>query len=272
MTYDFKEHLQNASSLYKLGDNASLRYCALELRLAIECHVYNQLKASLGNIPESVVNTWQPPQAIKSLCMFEDTADMDLEARISGGGIENITLKYKNIKYQDLNKWYNTLGSYLHQPTIKKQYFAIDKQKLHNIQVELNKLCDFNLITFSRGYNNIKCEKCNKDILFTKSYVEKNNKLNCQSAGCKNYAVIRLSPTGEVESFQHASIPCFKCGTKHSMLLCDIDAESEFTCKACKNKHFINKFINSDGRVTPVPEFSFESTLLMIEDESDVDD
>ncbi|MFI3308613.1 hypothetical protein [Ewingella allii] len=271
MTYNFKEHLQKASYLYQQGDNSSLRYCALELRLAIECHVYNQLKASLGKIPESVINTWQPPQAIKSLCMFEDAADMDLEVQISGEEIENITVKYKNIKYQDLNKWYNTLGSYLHQPTIKKQNFAIDKGKLHKIQVELSKLCDFNLITFSRGYNKIKCEKCGQDILFTNDYLKKNNKLNCQNAGCKNYAVIRLSSSEEVESFQYARIPCFKCGTKHSILLCEIDAESEFTCRACKNKHFIKKFINSDGRVVPVPEFSFESTLQMPEDESDVD-
>ena len=43
MGYDYKEHIINAKRLYEIGDNASLRYCALELRFAIECHVYIQL-------------------------------------------------------------------------------------------------------------------------------------------------------------------------------------------------------------------------------------
>ncbi|EMZ5860601.1 hypothetical protein ABEH95_003000 [Yersinia enterocolitica] len=267
MTYDFKEHLEKAHSLYKLGDNASLRYCALELRLAIECHVYNQLKTSLGNIPESVINTWQPPQAIKSLCMFEDTADMDLEMIISEKEGNDVIIKYKNIKYKDLNKWYNTLGSYLHQPTIKKQVLAITQDKLRPIIVKLTEISEFNTMTFSRGYEKIRCEKCGKDILLTKRYIEKNNKLHCQNENCESYAIIRLDPAGAIESFQCVQIPCFKCGTKHSMLLCDIDAESEFICKVCENKHFIKKCICSQEVAYPVPEYSFESTLPIYEDD-----
>lgn len=263
MEYNFNEHLKNANRLYQLGDNASLRYCALELRFAIECHVYIQLRASLGEIPESVISTWQPPQAIKTLCMFEETADKDLKVIISGGGVEDITAEYKNIKYQDLSKWYNTLGSYLHQPTIKKQEFKIDRSKLQLILLKLTELCDRNLIVLSRGYDKIQCQKCGKDILFTKSYVEKYNKLYCQNLDCHNYLVIRFAGDGVIESFQSVSIPCFKCGEKYSMHLCDVEDGVEFICKVCKNNHVLKLFIYSQDKVAPVPDFTFEKATLI---------
>lgn len=263
MGYDFKEHISNAKRLYEIGDNTSLRYCALELRFAIECHVYIQLRAGLGKIPETVINTWQPPQAIKSLCMFEETADQDLKVTITCDDSYEITASYKNIKYKDLSKWYNTLGSFLHQPTIKKQEFQVDKNKLSSILAKLAELCDQQLITFHRGYEQIKCEKCKKEIIFTKDYVKKHNKIDCQNAGCPNFVIIRLAPDGKYESFQSAGVPCFICGERIHISLCDMKDGAEFYCKKCKNKHVIKKFIFSQGTVVPIPEFTFENTLLI---------
>lgn len=262
MQYNFKEHLDQANSLYKIGDNPSLRYCALELRLAIECHVYNQLKGSLGEIPETVINTWQPPQAIKTLCMFQETADKDLHIEITGENIEAIEVTYKNIKYQDLNKWYNTLGSYLHQPTIKKKTSSIDKVKLEKILQNLTELSESNLIIFNPGYEKIKCDKCGSEILYTKKYLEKTERLYCQKMDCKNYLVIRSEPDNNFASFQSITIPCFECDTKNSMPLCDIDAELAFTCKVCKKTHLVKKFICLNEKIAPVPEFTFESATL----------
>lgn len=263
MGYDYKEHISNAKRLYEIGDNASLRYCALELRFAIECHVYIQLRAGLGTIPETVINTWQPPQAIKSLCMFEETADQDLKVTITCDDSNEITANYKNIKYKDLNKWYNTLGSFLHQPTIKKQEFQVDKDKLNSILSNLAELCDHQLITFHRGYEKIKCEKCKKEIIFTKSYVKKNNKIDCQNAGCHNYVIIRLAPDGTYESLQSAVVACFICGEKNHISLCDMEDGAELYCKTCKNKHVIKKAIFSQDKVVPMPEFTFENSLLV---------
>lgn len=258
MDYNFKEHLEKARELYQQGSEAALRYCALELRFAIECHVYNQLRAGLGKIPESVINTWQPPQAIKSLCMFEETADKDLRVIISGDDGENIEIEYKNIKYKDLNKWYNTLGSYLHQPTIKNKNFVIDNGKLEVIISKLSHIAEYNLITLHRGYERIKCEKCDKDILFTRNYIEKHNKLHCQNQGCRNYVIIRVAQDNRFESFQTANIPCFKCDNKIAMHLCDIEDGSRIICKKCKNEHIVRKFIYSGDTVIPIPEYTFE--------------
>ncbi|MGR7242931.1 hypothetical protein ACU619_23760 [Klebsiella aerogenes] len=260
MDYNFKEHLEKARQLYEQGSDATLRYCALELRFAIECHVYNQLRAGLGKIPESVINTWQPPQAIKALCMFEETADKDLKVTISGGEGEDIEVEYKNIQYKDLSKWYNTLGSYLHQPTIKNKNFEIDSGKLESIISKLSHIAECNLITFHRGYEKIKCEKCGKEILFTRNYVEKHNKLSCQNQGCRNYVIIRVAQDNNIESFQTAIIPCLKCNNEIVIPLCDIEDGSHVTCKKCKNEHMVRKFIQSEDKVIPVPEYTFEHT------------
>ncbi|HCB2234949.1 TPA: hypothetical protein ACNCEJ_004601, partial [Escherichia coli] len=168
-----------------------------------------------------------------------------------------------NIKYKDLNKWYNTLGSFLHQPTIKKQEFQVDKDKLNSILSNLAELCDHQLITFHRGYEKIKCEKCKKEIIFTKSYVKKNNKIDCQNAGCHNYVIIRLAPDGTYESLQSAVVACFICGEKNHISLCDMEDGAELYCKTCKNKHVIKKAIFSQDKVVPIPEFTFENSLLV---------
>ncbi|MCM7230254.1 hypothetical protein M8Q33_16340 [Enterobacter hormaechei] len=270
MSYNFKHHLDKATELYATKELSSLRYCALELRLAIEAHVYNQLKASLGNIPEKVVNTWQPPQAIRMLCMFDEVSDMDLYVTISGEDMEAIKVNYNNIKYKDMQKWYNTLGSYLHQPIIKKiDNFKMDADKLGEVIEKLQRLLQGNLITLNRGYSKIQCEKCLKDILFTEHYMTNNEKLECQNPGCKNYAIIRKAEDGVNESFQKANVPCFSCGEKHSLFLYDIDAQIGFTCKKCGNVHQIASFIHSQNNVVPVPSFSFTTNELNLESAED---
>lgn len=232
MGYQVKPHLDRAKS-FLLSDNVdSLRYASLELRLAIEAHVYNQLKATMDKIPESVINTWQPQKAIKLLCEFEETADMDLHVIIRNEGEgegegedeDVINAEYKNIKSKDLNKWYNSIGSNLHQPTIKNsENYKINKQKLIDLHVELERIEGYGLIAFTRPYSTINCEACHKDILYNEFYIMKHSILECQNQGCKNYYLIRKATDGVNEFTCYATIMCWTCEEKMSFHFFELD-------------------------------------------------
>ncbi|MCH9267730.1 hypothetical protein [Pantoea ananatis] len=259
MKYTIEPHLKRARELLLSDDEHSLRYASLELRLAIEAHVYNQLRAGMDTIPESVINTWQPPQAIRLLSEFEETADKDLYVEITTPDGEKETIEYKNIKYSELRSLYNTLGSNLHQPTIKKiDTYKIKKQSVQGVLDKLEKLQGYNLITFHRPYNVINCEKCKKDILYTNNSVIKNSILNCQAPDCQNYYVIRITEDDVIERFCRASFLCISCESEISLHLFELDKGGDFTCKNCGKDYEVTNGIFSDGIVTKMPKFNFD--------------
>ncbi|WP_256849919.1 hypothetical protein [Pantoea sp. Fr-CA_6] len=261
MKYQVKAHLDRARELLKSNEEHSLRYASLELRFAIEAHVYNQLRAGMDKIPESVMNTWQPPQAIRLLSDFEETADKDLYMEISTPEGEKETIAYKNIKYSDLKKIYNALGSNLHQPTLKKvDNYKINKQVIQDALEKMDETQGYNLISFHRPYDIINCGKCKKDILFTKHYVSNNSILKCQSQGCKNYYVIRLSGDDGVEHFCSATFNCMSCESKISLHLFELDEGGDFACKQCGNEYEVTNGIFSNGHVSKMPKFNFDGT------------
>lgn len=270
MKYQVKPHLDRARNLLLSDEEHSLRYASLELRFAIEAHVYNQLRAGMDKIPESVINTWQPPQAIKLLSEFEDTADKDLHVEISTPDGDKETISYKNIKYSDLRKLYNSLGSNLHQPTIKKaDDYKINKQTIQNALKKLDETQGYNLIVFHRPYDVINCNKCKKDILYTKHFISNNSILNCQSQGCKNYYVLRLVEGDGIEHFCSAAFYCKSCDTEISFYLYELDEGGDFTCKKCGKEYEITNGIFSNDQVTKMPKFNFDESnnIALVEDD-----
>lgn len=260
MSYQVKPHLDRAKSFLLSDDVDSLRYASLELRLAIEAHVYNQLKASMGKIPESVIDTWQPPQAIKLLSEFEETADMDLYVTIGSEEGLDFNAAYKNIKYSNLRKWYNSIGSNLHQPTIKNsENYKINKQKLIDLHVELERIQGYGLIVFTRPYRTINCEACHKDILYNDFYIMKHSILECQNQGCKNYYLIRKATDEVNEITCYATIKCWTCEEKMSFHFFELDkAGFSFKCKTCGREYEVSNSIISQKNIVPLPKFTFE--------------
>lgn len=124
-----RECLSRARHLLSLGDEASLRYACLELRFAIEYITYSQLQAYWDELPSEALKKWTPKQLISEMLEVDPTADKSAtiayglepsegvapppEEMIILGTDQRFSLKWAN-------KNHNTLGNFLHAPTIRQ--------------------------------------------------------------------------------------------------------------------------------------------------------
>jgi len=121
MPTDKRSCMARAQQLLAEPTAENLRYAALELRLCIEALTYEKLRAFSDMVPEAVLATWQPPQAVKALLEFEPTADRTFT--LFAGVEEQPGIASKNMQYVGqhtalrltwLRKHYHKLGSLLH--------------------------------------------------------------------------------------------------------------------------------------------------------------
>lgn len=236
--YDKDFHYERAQSLLENGDLPSLRYACLELRYFIEAHVYQQLLAGADEIPRTIIETWQPNKAIKLLSAFDDLADKDLHLSIFGedGELKN-TITYNNIPIKDLNKLYNSLGSYLHLPMPKKlSGYKIDKKKIITLLKQLSKLTTGNLMVVKGNYEYFHCQACGQNILYTNHYLESNESIACQNDSCGIEHAIRKSD----DRISFGAKYIFDCGVCHketSVLFSKIEDGYKFGCEHCDTEY-----------------------------------
>jgi hypothetical protein len=123
LAFDKRACLSRAEHLLKKNDEDLLRYVCLELRLCLEAIAYEKLRTYATRLPDAILNTWQPPQAIRALLEFEPLADQDFVLRISPESEPGVptgewtTLgTHRTVPLSLLRKSYNKLGHYLHVP------------------------------------------------------------------------------------------------------------------------------------------------------------
>lgn len=236
--YEKDAHYEKARSLLESDDLQSLRYACLELRYFIEAHVYQQLLAGAEEIPRTIIETWQPNKAIKLLSDFDDLADKDLHFSIfSEEGELQDTITYNNIPIKDLNKIYNSLGSYLHLPMPKKLAdHKIDKNKTVKIFDQLKRLTTGNLMVVKASYEFFQCEACGENVLYTQHYVKSNESIACQNDSCRIEYAIRASEN----SVSFGSKYVFECGVCHkeaSVFFSKIEDGFKFKCGHCETEY-----------------------------------
>ncbi|EHH1078636.1 hypothetical protein J7I01_004323 [Vibrio parahaemolyticus] len=236
--YDKRYHYQNAKELLEKEDECSLRYACLEMRYLIEAHVYERLLHGIDDLPKSVINTWQPNKAMKMLLAFDDLADKDIVVKIldpdSG---EQAEIRYNNIPVKELNKLYNSLGSYLHLPTPKKSRNSnFKKTKVLGFFEKLSRVVDTELIIKSVDYRHFHCAECNKPILYTEYYVRNNSSIKCQNEACDIEYGIRMD--GNKGSFDSSYIfKCCICSKPVSVYHSHISDGFEFSCNDCNTNY-----------------------------------
>lgn len=119
-----RAHLGRAKALYEQGNPDALVYCALELRMAIEAHVYDTARSYADELPEKKLSKWQPAQLLRELL------EIDPHAAVTG------TLSFaretepsepkewmtigtqKRMGLKEVSETYNHLGKYLHLETV----------------------------------------------------------------------------------------------------------------------------------------------------------
>lgn len=247
-SYDKPDHLSRASRLLLENDLPSLRYACLEMRYFLEAHVYERLLKGADEIPKSIFQKWEPNKAMKMLSMFDDLSDMDLQLVISEqDGSNPMTIKYNNIKNSELNKYYNTLGSFLHLPQPSKiKDYTVDKAKLIKIHDALSRLLDGNLIIIKTAYEDFKCEKCSATILYTKKYLQNNDRINCQNTNCNTLHFIEHH-VDQIKIGARILIPCSSCNHDMSIFYSDLVFDAEVNCDHCPRSYVIRPTLQPKG-------------------------
>lgn len=250
--YDKIVHFNNAKSLINKGDAQSLRYACLELRFLIEAHVYQRLLREIDDLPRTVINTWQASKAVRLHSKFDKYADMDMHILLTSPSGESMDIHYNNIKYSELNKIYNALGSFLHLPMPEKiQNFVIEKSKINEFLSKLERLTTGNLIVYKIDYKAFCCTGCGKNILYTDHYVETNKSIACQNDNCDfEYAIIFENGKGEF-SLDYKGVSCHVCNNQIPVPYSIIEDGYEFKCSSCSAEFRFELIIRSD---TPKPE------------------
>jgi hypothetical protein len=70
-----KHHHIRALNLAAGGELESLRYASLELRLCIECLIYDRLQAYLPEVSHAAIKKWTPKQVMAELLAADPKAD-----------------------------------------------------------------------------------------------------------------------------------------------------------------------------------------------------
>lgn len=236
--YDKNSHFNNAKALLERDDLQSVRYACLELRYFIEAHVYERLFAEVEILPKTVIETWQPNKAIKFLAMFDGLADKDLVVSISANDGKDLTkIEYKNLSIKELNKIYNSLGSYLHLPMPKKiSTYTIQKNKVLDVLGKLERVTKGNLIIMDAKYDKFSCEACHSDIIYTQKYVKENDSIRCLNDQCGIEHGIRVNETSVEFSSKHV-FSCVVCDESVSIFRSHIENLYSFQCDKCKTQY-----------------------------------
>lgn len=193
---DAKAALHRARKALAASENYQLRYAALELRMALECLVYERAKSYRNELSNKKLSTWQPRQLLGILLEINPHADKS--SSISFGledeqGVPAKEMTYlgtdRVISLKEIKEYYDRLGSYLHAQTIEQA-----AQGKGSPGEKLRKSCeDLSIIIES----SLSSKVWNADFKITTS-------LDCEDCGTK---IVRRVQTGQ-DRFEANCIEC----------------------------------------------------------------
>jgi hypothetical protein len=240
-TREKRDAFDAAKALLAKGDEALLRYAALELRRCIEAIVYEKLKSLHDLLPEASVHTWQVPQAFEALVEIEPNAEEDVTYGIalqsdpdkpSPGPYMNIGTD-KRPKAKRVETVWNRLGGYLHAewPFSKKKTKKPTKEILQPMLEELEPLVNnfFNASMYETI--SFECCGCGAQVKVLKKAVELNGGAVCLTCGM----VFKAENVDGGVQFTSAEPPfTCECGVSTFVATKKMRIGSKFGCRGCK--------------------------------------
>lgn len=190
--YEKNEHFKRAKELLNADCPHQHRYACLELRFCIEAITYQILLSGIKNIPDSIINTWEPNKAMKMLAEFNKLSVSDCELSIAlgpsktppgDGWLKIGEQKVPNIKW--LNNAYNKLGSFVHLPQPKN--VTQTKTIVDSVRPIADKLEEYlsgNLIIQFNNAEIAKCPGCKSDFIFDIRKIQEGDIRRCLSSKC----------------------------------------------------------------------------------------
>src|SRR6267143_6088324 len=141
-----RQHLEKATRLLATGDDDDLIYACLELRKSLEAYAYSLLQRYLSEVPLRAVETWQADKVLKELLAIDPKAGSSYTLRMKRNASENEAAgewrklgEDRRLPGDYVRKSYQTLGSFLHVPTIRRSNDSPNPARARERAVEIQK-------------------------------------------------------------------------------------------------------------------------------------
>jgi hypothetical protein len=236
------------------GEDARLKYAALDLRMAMEAITYDRALAYKEEFPPDEYQTWQPRKVMSVLLEIDSSADTDRALAIGAESEYGVRAPVMHslgseqvLNMSTLRKHYDALGSYLHLPSMKqmKAGGAIDTDRLRQRCDELVGVIDavlsspiFN-VTLGE-FARFVCARCERPI--RKRLSRDEDELTAECFECHaTYNVARL-PSGQyrVEPKRHeVSCAAERCVGTITLWEADLQVGKYWMCGACGGRNVV---------------------------------
>jgi hypothetical protein len=255
MNYRHEAHLRLAQARKELdsGDDARLKYAALELRMAMEGITYDRALAYKNEFPPDEYATWQPRRVMSVLLEIDASADMDSALAIGPEDERGIAGTMRSLGTErvlnmaTLKKHYDALSSYLHLPSMKQamEGKSVDAAKLRRRCEELAAFVDdvlsspvFN-ITLGE-FANFNSQRCGNPIRKRVPRSQKEVIAECYSC----HATYSVAPTdgGKLESRalqQEARCARDGCGERVFLWDAELGVGKHWKCAKCGGRNVL---------------------------------
>lgn len=243
--YDKKGHFLRADELLSCNDIDKAKYAALELRFLIEAIVYQKLVKCSADIPESIVNTWQPNKALRMLYELNSLSVSSFELQVNLTNCPQppkdgwISLGEQKIpKVSRLNTLYNKLGSFLHLTEPKRYGKCIDKNvidQIKEVRDELEEFVDGNIVVSFGKIKHALCPICQGDFFFNRSKIKSGDVVRCKESSCGSTFVCKIDSESGYVSFDYRTydICCQKCNATIIVPEDTVMSLGKFLCSEC---------------------------------------
>ena len=229
----------------------SLRYCALHIRFAIEALAFERLDAWSDELPASLFITMQPRRIIQLLTQHDPSSNSTIRVSVqtveptTGDDGFRLLGTQLPLSMELVNKHYNSMGSFLHAPTLKQQ--KEDSASTEDAMItrcekaieDIDAIIDGGIWNYKFGNKvTITCMRCSKTVFRTipQEFGEGN-----LVAWCECEAQYDVTVSGD-------ELEWSACGKKASCLNEDCDEEKfvwsdwikrdvVWNCKKCNQKH-----------------------------------
>ena len=248
--YGVTPYLERARALIANGNEASIRYAALELRYALETVAFRQLEEYGDEFPGKLVGEWKADQILRVLASFDPVSNTAGELSIAPVAPEGETPtdwtvigSTQSIGWKDFRRYYNKLGSYLHLPIFKadgvqaKQ--SISGGSLCKIVDSLEELTKATMILALKVIISGKC-KCGHTVYVGQTEFDDGDIVVCGNRKCNAvYQKVGADDGSQIlERIQTLSFPCQNCEGKVSILPDEILAIAR--CTQCSTTYRMN--------------------------------
>lgn len=217
-----QSRLEAAKGELASGDDARLKYAALDLRMAMEALTYDRALAYKDEFPPDEYQTWQPRKIMAVLLEIDPTADADRSLAIGAEveyGVPAPVMQSLGtdevLNMATLRKHYDALGSYLHLPSIKqmKAGGSVDASRLRKrceeIADEVDKSLSSPIFNITLGsFARFQCSRCERPI--RKRLSHDTTEITAECFECRATYALSTLANGKVEI--QAKRQELKCG------------------------------------------------------------